>query len=58
MRAFLVLAVLIGLLIYAGIRTPRDRLELRVLRAALFIAAGVFGAFLVSAMLQALLGVD
>ena len=54
MRAFLVLIVVTGLLVWAGLQVPRDRTEMRVLRNALFIAAGIFGALLLSAMLQAL----
>lgn len=54
MRAFLVLMVVIALLIWGGLQVPRDRLEMRVLRTAMFIAAGIFGALLLSAMLQAL----
>ncbi len=54
MRAFLILIVVIALLVWGGLQVPRDRLEMRVLRNAMFIAAGIFGALLVSAMLQAL----
>ncbi len=54
MRAFLVLIVVTGLLIWAALQVPKDRVEMRVLRNALFIAAGIFGALLLSAMLQAL----
>lgn len=54
MRAFLILMVVIALLVWGGLQVPRDRLEMRVLRAAMFIGAGIFGALLLSAMLQAL----
>jgi|GEM_PF-2206441 len=58
MRFFLVVTFVIGLLIFAGLRTPKEPTQYRVLRTALFIAAGVFGALLISAMLQALFSVD
>lgn len=58
MRAFLILAVAIAVLTWLGFQVPRDRVELRVLRTALFVAAGAFGALLLSAMVQALVGVD
>lgn len=54
MRTFLLLAIVGGAFLWAALRTPRTELHLRVLRAALFALAGVFGALLVSAMLQAL----
>lgn len=55
---FIALALAIGAFIYAGLQVPRDSLPMRVLRNALFIGAGLFGALLVSAMLQALLATD
>ncbi len=58
MRTFIALAVLAGIAFWAGWQTPREGLPWRTLRFALFAAAGIFGALLVSAMLQALLGVD
>lgn len=58
MRTFLVLAVLAGVFLWAGLRTPRNELHLRVLRVALFVLAGLFGALLASAMLQALFAVE
>jgi hypothetical protein len=58
MRFFLVITFVIGLLIFAGLRTPKEPTQFRVLRTTLFIAAGVFGALLLSAMLQALFNVD
>ena len=54
MRAFFVLIVVIGLLVWGGLKVPTDRMEMRVLRNAMFIAAALFGALLLSAMLQAL----
>ena len=54
MRTFLVLALLTGAFLYGGLRTPRTELYQRVLRVALFSLAGLFGALLASAMLQAL----
>ena len=54
MRTFLALGILAGIFLWGALRTPRTELHLRVLRGALFAGAGVFGALLVSAMLQAL----
>lgn len=54
MRTFLALGILAGVCLWAALRTPRTELHLRVLRAALFAGAGLFGALLLSAMLQAL----
>lgn len=54
MRTFVVLALVAGGLFYAGWLAPRQELHQRVLRVALFIGAGIFGALLVSAILQAL----
>lgn len=54
MRTFIALAVLAGAFLWGGLRTPRTEPYLRVLRVALFALAGLFGALLVSAMLQAL----
>lgn len=58
MRAFALLMVATALLALAGFRVRPDNTPLRVLRWGLFIGAGIFGALLISAMLQALLGVD
>lgn len=58
MRTFIALAFLAGAAFWAGWQTPREGLPWRTLRYALFVVAGIFGALLVSAMLQALLGVD
>lgn len=58
MRTFLVLALLAGAAFWAGWRTPSDELHQRVLRGALFLVAAIFAALLVSAMLQALFGLD
>lgn len=58
MRTFLVLALLAGVALWAGWRTPRAELHQRVLRGALFVVAAIFAALLVSAMLQALFGLD
>lgn len=58
MRAFLLLMLATAALTVAGLQVPTDRLEMRVLRWALFIGAGIFGALLLSAMVQALLGLD
>lgn len=58
MRTFLALALLAGVAFWAAWRTPREELHQRVLRGALFIAAAIFAALLVSAMLQALLGLE
>lgn len=55
MRTFLALGILAGICLWGALRTPRTELHLQVLRTALFAGAGVFGALLVSAMLQALL---
>ena len=57
MRTFIGLALLTGAALWAALRTPREPLQMRVLRICLFIAAGIFGALLLSAMIQALLGV-
>ena len=54
MRTFLALAFLAGVCLWGALRVPRTELHLRVLRVALFIGAGIFGALLLSAMLQAL----
>lgn len=54
MRTFLALGILAGFCLWGALRTPRTELHLRVLRGALFAGAGVFGALLLSAMLQAL----
>lgn len=54
MRTFLALGILAGFCLWCALRTPRTELHLRVLRTALFAGAGIFGALLVSAMLQAL----
>ncbi|MFW5969440.1 MAG: hypothetical protein ACOCP9_02270 [Halofilum sp. (in: g-proteobacteria)] len=54
MRTFLALGILAGICLWAALRTPRTELYLRILRAALFAGAGIFGALLVSAILQAL----
>ena len=54
MRTFLALAFLTAVCVWGALRVPRTEMHLRVLRTALFIGAGVFGALLVSAMLQAL----
>lgn len=53
MRTFLVLGILAGFCLWGAMRTPRTELHLRVLRTALFAGAGLFGALLLSAMLQA-----
>lgn len=58
MRTFVALAFLAGAAFWAGYRTPKEELPLRVLRYALFVASGIFGALLLSAVLQALLGLD
>lgn len=58
MRAFLLLMLAAAVLTVAGFQVPTDRLEMRVLRWALFIGAGIFAALLLSAMVQALLGLD
>jgi hypothetical protein len=57
-RTFIALAFLTAAAFWAGWQTPREGLPWRTLRFALFAAAGIFGALLVSAMLQALLGLD
>lgn len=54
MRTFLILGVVVGVLVWAALQVPRHPLQMQVLRTALFIAAGCFGALLISAMLQAL----
>ncbi len=54
MRTFLVLGILAGFCLWGALRTPRSELHLRVLRTALFTGAGLFGALLLSAILQAL----
>ncbi|MEF8834153.1 MAG: hypothetical protein V5A42_04765 [Halofilum sp. (in: g-proteobacteria)] len=54
MRTFLALGILAGICLWGALRTPRTELHLRVLRTALFAGSGIFGALLVSAMLQAL----
>lgn len=54
MRTFLALGILAGICLWGALRTPRTELHLRVLRGGLFAGAGLFGALLVSAMLQAL----
>lgn len=58
MRTFIALAFLTGVAFWAGYRTPKDDLPWRVLRYALFLASGIFGALLVSAVLQALLALE
>lgn len=58
MRTFIALAVMAGVAFWAGWQTPRASLPWRTLRFALFVASGIFGALLVSAMLQALLELD
>ncbi|MEX1082246.1 MAG: hypothetical protein WD382_07095 [Halofilum sp. (in: g-proteobacteria)] len=58
MRTFIALAFLAGVAFWAGYQTPKETLPGRVLRYALFLASGIFGALLVSAVLQALLGLD
>lgn len=58
MRTFLALALLAGAFLWAGLRTPRNELHLRVLRVALFALAGLFGALLLSAMVQALFAIE
>ena len=58
MRTFIALALLAGAAFWAGWRTPREGLPWRTLRVALFITAGIFAALLVSALLQALFGVE
>lgn len=54
LRFYIPAAVVAGLLAWAAIQVPTDRLELRVLRGALFIAAGVFAVLLLLGMLQGL----
>lgn len=58
MRTFIALAFLTGAAFWAGYCTPKETLPLRVLRYALFLASGIFGALLVSAILQALLALE
>lgn len=54
LRTFLALGILAGICLWGALRTPRTELHLRVLRTALFVGAGLFGALLLSAILQAL----
>lgn len=58
MRTFIALAILTGAALWAAFETPREGLPWRTLRYALFVIAGIFGALLLSAVLQALLGVE
>lgn len=58
MRTFIVLALLTGAFLWAGLRTPRDELYQRVLRGALFALGALFGALLLSAMVQALFAIE
>lgn len=58
MRTFVLLAVVTALLLAGALRTPSTELHLRVLRIGLFIGAGIFAALLVSAIIQALLGME
>lgn len=58
MRTFLMLALLAGVALWAGWRTPRGELHQRVLRGALFVIAAIFAALLASAIVQALFDLD
>lgn len=58
MRTFLLLAIMAGAAFWAARRTPGAEPQWRVLRAGLYLAAGIFAALLLSAMLQALIGVE
>ncbi len=58
MRTFIALALLTGAAFWAGYRTPKGDVPWRVLRYALFLASGIFGALLASAILQALLALE
>ena len=58
MRTFIALALLAGAFLWGALRTPRTELHLRVLRVALFVLAALFGALLLSAMLQALFVIE
>lgn len=54
MRTFLLLIVLTAASLWGARRVRGDEAPMRVLRWALYIAAGVFAGLLLSAMLQAL----
>jgi len=58
MRSFALLMAATAILAFAGFQIRADTVPLRVLRWGLFIGAGIFAALLVSAMLQALFGLD
>ena len=58
MRTFIALALLAGAAFWTGWRTPRANLPWRTLRFALFVTGGIFAVLLVSALLQALFGVE
>lgn len=58
MRTYLLLAIMAGVAFWAARRTPGDEPQRRVLRGALYAVAGLFAGLLLSAMLQALVGVE
>jgi len=51
---FLILPIVIAVLVWLALQVPGERLEMQVLRWALFAAAGLFAALLASAVFQAL----
>ena len=58
MRTFLLLAIMTGAAFWAARRTKGPELQWRVLRWGLYAISGIFAGLLLSAMLQALLGIE
>ena len=58
MRTFLLLAIMAGAAFWAARRTTGGEPQWRVLRGALYIVSGIFAALLLSAMVQALMGIE
>ena len=58
MRTFLLLAIMSAAAFWGARRTHGDEPQWRLLRAALYAASALFAALLLSAMVQALLGIE